>query len=159
MPFFQSLKKYMLHILSCCDRDEPTIQIGYPTDFRRQDVTFEGLTEEQQAFIRNRARLDAAHPPSPITPFFQEQSMQEQTAAFHGFDRLKQHTRRLSAKVCNYGIVYRDDQAMGSEVMLRDQKVGLGFEDGFGRGEWPGRDSVTLGGSEREGSEKGSGRG
>jgi hypothetical protein len=71
MQFFLTLKDRLVHIISCCDRDdEPakaieivsrfdtrdlscrlTMPQGYPTDFRKMDISIPGLSEEEYGHL------------------------------------------------------------------------------------------------------------
>ncbi|KAH7043192.1 hypothetical protein B0J12DRAFT_760891 [Macrophomina phaseolina] len=60
----------LTRILPCCgERKKPVrpLQIHPPKDFRRIEIKFEGLTPEQEAFLREKAFLEA-HPPTPPLP-------------------------------------------------------------------------------------------
>jgi hypothetical protein len=127
----------------------------------------------RQAFIREKAIADANRPVSSPTfgsflyhvPNHQQQlgdkSGDERVIGSKdaALEKVRVHTRRLSGKFCRYTPVYTEED-MGTAILLSDQEAGAGDrEGGFeeqvvkGPGEWAGRDSVTLGGSEKEGSE------
>ncbi|RDI80657.1 hypothetical protein Vi05172_g9368 [Venturia inaequalis] len=66
MPFFSKVKHQLVTILTICEPSEPPkLHIGTPTNFRRGDYTIEGLTEEQQAWIHEKASADASYPSTP----------------------------------------------------------------------------------------------
>jgi hypothetical protein len=131
----------------------------------------------RQAFIREKAIADANRPMSSPTfgsfphsipyrqqPFgvaFGDESILGQSES--KLEKVRAHTRRFSAKFCNYSPIYMDE-SVGNAVLLKRQSLERDgascgeekFEDQIVRehGDWIERDSVTLGGSEREGSEK-----
>jgi hypothetical protein len=123
----------------------------------------------RQAFIREKAEFDASrmfegHPPSPLPSptfdSFHSQQIQSQMAPSR-LDRVREHTRSLSARFCNYHSVYTNEEPAGSAFMLREQESGCRRESFEGqpvrgpRDDWVDRDSATSEGSERSDSEKG----
>ncbi|KAF1985030.1 hypothetical protein K402DRAFT_464678 [Aulographum hederae CBS 113979] len=184
MPFLQRLKSLCRQILSCCDKEYDhsgrVLQIGPPTNFRREEVHIEGLSAEDQALIREKAHLDVSRIfPSAITPYTDSTSNLPMSSITNPptssssssppsrMNRLRAHSRKFSGKFCGYQPVEGDAKDDGAREGLMAAAAAAEPEStpelGAIATRHGSRDSTTLGGSgseeEKEGAEGKKGKG
>ncbi|TKA70212.1 hypothetical protein B0A49_04812 [Cryomyces minteri] len=130
MPFLERVKGWIVHVLACCDKreeEERPLQIGHPTDFRREDISMVGLTNAQLAFIREKAVLDASRMDLQPNPLASHPSHLSQPSRW-----VKEHSRKISNSLRNgYTAVSPIDSTSytpkGSKIMLVNHSSRKGF--------------------------------
>ncbi|KAK3079295.1 hypothetical protein LTS18_005213 [Coniosporium uncinatum] len=144
MPFIPAIKRFARRILTCCEPKESPARgrvIGEPYNFRLMEINIEGLTEEHQTSIRDKAAEDAnsmtpsSQPVIPPPDFLSISGNSDDKISTlasptgtsnHDLQSTRcQHSRNISAKLAGYhpvplhpGSEDGNEEERGSEMWI-----------------------------------------